>query len=447
MIFLGSILINQKKFSIRNVHRNFYKNLLALTTSTASQVIIQIISLPLFLTYLSLETYAIWLLSYNVAQISGLLDFGSIAYSQNKLSELNALNKITEIDSYLKQTINLLFLSSALFLLSIYLIYFSGIENFSTPLVTVFLCSNLMQSLWGLLEALTRFDSKVSIGLYTSNALRLSEFLGTVIGVIIFSDSLFIIALISLLFKSTAFLIMLNKLSPKYNFFKFGSINWDQIITISKSSVPFFLAKMTDIISLSGLLIVLHGKITTSQFVLFVASRTFFRLGLQVTGLIAHSYAYEMSSSWVTRDLKALQKLIRSSNRINLVLSSIGILIYMVAGEYIFTFWVNAKIEINSQIILWGTFYSFILSINQNQKTKFYAINHSFFVSIIQIAYSIMLVFIVAISKFDFSVVNLIILLSIFELLCYITVAVTSRNSINQYFQNFKTNNNINESK
>jgi len=298
-----------------------------------------------------------------------------------------------------------------------------------------------------LLEALTRFDSKVSIGLYTSNALRLSEFLGTVIGVIIFSDSLFIIALISLLFKSTAFLIMLNKLSPKYNFFKFGSINWDQIITISKSSVPFFLAKMTDIISLSGLLIVLHGKITTSQFVLFVASRTFFRLGLQVTGLIAHSYAYEMSSSWVTRDLKALQKLIRSSNRINLVLSSIGILIYMVAGEYIFTFWVNAKIEINSQIILWGTFYSFILSINQNQKTKFYAINHSFFVSIIQIAYSIMLVFIVAISKFDFSVVNLIILLSIFELLCYITVAVTSRNSINQYFQNFKTNNNINESK
>lgn len=447
MIFLGSILIKRRKISFRNVYANFYKNLLALVTSAASQVLIQIISLPLFLTYLSLESYAIWLLSYNVAQISGLLDFGSIAYSQNKLSELNSQNKWTEIDSHLKQVINILALSSALFLVTIFLIQISGIENLNSSLIIVFVCLNLLQSLWGLLEALTRFDSRIAIGLYTSNALRLSEFFGTVIGAIIFSNSLLKIALISLLFKSIAFLVMLNKLSPQYNFLRMGLIHWNQIISISKRSMPFFLAKITDVISLSGLLIVLHGKISTSQFVLFVATRTFFRFGLQVTGLIAHSYAYEMSSSWVNRDLKAMSGLIKSSNRINLLMSAIGILVYLVAGKYIFTYWVNEKFDINNQIIVWGACYSFILSVNQNQKTKFYAINHSFLVSVIQISCSAMLVFIIAILEYHFSVVNLFILLSFFELICYITVAITSRNSINQYFQELKTSNNINDSK
>jgi len=447
MIFLGSILISLKKISLRNVYTNFYKNLLALATSAASQVLIQIISIPLFLTYFSLESYAIWLLSYNIAQISGLLDFGSIAYSQNKLSELNSQNNFTEIDSYLKQVINILVLSGALFLVTIFLIHFSGIENLNSPLITVFVCSNLLQSLWGLLEALTRFDSNIAIGLYTSNALRLSEFLGTVIGVIIFSNSLFKVALISLLFKSTAFLLMLKKLSHKYHFLRIGLINWNQIIGISKRSIPFFLAKMTDVISLSGLLIVLHGKISTSQFVLFVASRTFFRLGLQVTGLIAHSYAYEMTSSWVNRDLKAMHKLIRSSNRTNLVLTVVGLSMYMLVGKYIFTYWVDAKINISNQIIVWGACYSFILSVNQNQKTKFYAVNHSFFVSLIQLTCSIIMVFIIAVSNFDLSVVNLFILLSFIELICYITVAVTLRNSINDYFQELETNNNNNESK
>lgn len=447
MILLGSILIKRRKISFRNVYTNFYKNLLALVTSAASQVLIQIISLPLFLTYLNLESYAIWLLSYNVAQISGLLDFGSIAYSQNKLSELNSQNKWAEIDSYLKQVINILVLSSALFLITIFLLQISGNKNLNSFLIIVFVVLNFLQSSWGLLEALTRFDSRIAMGLYTSNALRLSEFLGTVIGVIIFSNSLLKIALISLFFKFSAFLFMLNKLSHRYNFLRIGVINWNQIISICKKSMPFFLAKFTDVISLSGLLIVLHGKMSTNHFVLFVATRTFFRFGLQVTGLIAHTYAYEMSSSWVNRDFKAMSGLIKRSNRINLIMSSIGMLVYLVAGKYIFSYWVNEKFEINNQMIVWGACYSFILSVNQNQKTKFYAINHSFLVSVIQISCSAMLVLTIVMSVNHFSVVNLFILLSIFELICFFIVAVISRNSINQYFQRLKTSDRINDSK
>ena len=443
MTLLGYILINLKKISYRNFYTNFHRNLLALVTSTASQIIIQIISLPLFLAYLTIEKYAIWLLAYNVAQLTGLLDFGSIAYSQNKLSYLNAQRKVTEIDSHLKQIINILVLNFTLFLLMIFLLQFSGNEKFSAPLITVFVCSNLLQSLWGLLEALTRFDSKITIGLYTSNALRLGEFFGTTVGLFIFSNNLINVALVSLMFKTIIFLLMLRQLYPKYRFLKVGLINWNQIIAIGMGGIPFFLTKIADFITLSGLLIVLHGKISTNEFVLFVASRTFFRLGLQVTSLVAHSYSYEMTSSWVSRDLNKMKSLIKNSNRINIILTTIGIFIYTLVGQNLFAYWVNKKIEMNSLIILWGACYSFILSINQNQKTKFYAVNHSFLVSVIQIAYSILLVFIVAITKFDFSVVDLFILLSFFELACFITVAFTSRNSIYRHFHDSDSINSI----
>ena len=447
MIFAGFILIKTKKLSFRNFYTNFHRNFLALLSGTASQIMIQMASLPLFLNYLSIEKYAIWLLSYNVAQITGLLDFGSIAYSQNQISYLSAQKRAEEIDLHLKQIINLLAINSTIFILMISLLQIFGSDKFSATLIAVFVCSNILHLIWGLLEALTRIDSKIAMGLYTSNVLKLCEFLGTVVGVIIFSNNLLKVALISLVFKTIAFVFMSINLSTKYRFLRLGVINWNQILIIVRNGAPFFFIRVADMISLSGLLIVLHGKISANQFVLFVAARTFFRIGLQVTSLIAHSYSYEMSASWVSHDAEKMQRLIKRSNRINIILSTIGIVIYLAIGQKLFLYWVNEKIDINSQIVLWGACYSFILSVNQNQKTKFYAINHNFLVSMIQISYSITLVVMVAISKFSFSVVNLFILLSLFELLCYVSVAATSRNSINQYFQDLSSTKIINNSK
>ena len=396
---------------------------------------IQIVSIPLLLTFFKVETYAIWLLSYNIAQISGLLDFGSIAYSQHKLSDLNAQRRIPEIESHLKQVINILALNFVFFLGVITLIEILRIKNLNTPLISIFVCLFFLQSLWGLLEALTRFDSKISTGLYTSNALRLGEFLGTMIGVILFSDSLIEVGLVTLFLKLMTFVFLLRKLASRYRFLIFGRVNLSHIVSILKGSFPFFLIKMADTIYLSGFLIVLHGKVSNGQFVLFVALRTFFRLGLQVTSLISHSYAYEMSSIWVKRDLKSMQNLISSSNKVNFLFSCAGFFAYFLFGKYLFMLWVDTNIFFDNKLIACGACYSFILSLSQNQKTKFYAINHGLLISIIQIAFSSTLVLFISLSSFHFSVIDLFILLSIFELFCFITVAVTTRDSIQHYFE------------
>lgn len=441
MILQGFILINKKTFTFKNLYPKFYRNFLALLTGTASQTMIQILSIPLFLAFMDLESYSVWLLSYSIAQISVLLDFGSIAYSQHKLSDLNAQKKMAEIDSHLKQVINILALNIALFLVVISLIHMSGIKSLNTPLIAIFVYLLLLQSLWGLVEAFTRFDSKIATGLYASNALRLGEFLGTVIGVILFSNSLIEVGFVNVLFKSMTFIFLFKKFSSKYRFLRVGKINLPQILSILKGSVSFFLVKMADTIYLSGILIVLNGKVSSGQFVQFVALRTFFRFGLQVTALITYTFAYELSSSWVNRDLKSMQNLIRSSGRMNLLLSCVGFLAYLIFGKYIFTIWVSKKISINDQLNIWGACYSFVVGLNQNLKAKFFAINHGLYVSIIQLAYSTILVLIIRFSSFDFSVISLFILLSFFELICYIFVAFTTRNSINRYFQDLITDN------
>ncbi len=431
-------MIKVRRTLILKYFSNFYKNLIALGTGLTTQLIIQVLSLPIFLSQLNIQTYSIWVLSYNIAQISGLLDFGTVAYSQNKIAYLHANNKQKEIDWHLKQVINIIVLNNLFFIILIYLFKTIINDNIDTSLIVFLIFSNLLQSLWGLLEALTRIDSNVATGLHSSNALRICEFSGIILGILLFTNKLSEIALVGFTFKAFSFLFMRHRFLPRYRFMRFGLLNLSQIVEIGKKGFPFFITKIADIIILSGFLIVLHGKVSENIFVLFVSARTFFRLGLQITSLAAHSYSYEMSESWIAKDFEKMRTLIRKSFRITVILSCLGVAVYLFIGHALFESWVNNKLAISNNIILCGALYSFILSLNQNQKTKFNAINHNYRVSTIQIIYSFIMLAAVAFIPFSYSVVDLFVVLSIFELLCYATVGIFLRTSIQKYFDELK---------
>jgi hypothetical protein len=435
MIFAGSTLNRKGLFSPLVIFSTFSKNLIALLSAVSMQIIIQVVSVPFFLTRISFNQYAVWLVSFNIAQFSGLLDFGSISYAQNQVPFLISQKEDKRGEQLLAQTLNLLLLSNVSFMILILLLHHLVNSNFDLSLVLIFTTSNLLQSFLGIFEGLTRIDSKVAIGLYISNAFRIVEFIGTIFGLLFFSDSIFKIATIGLVLKLIMFIIFLTRIPIRYRFLRWGSIQWCTIISIVRRGIPFSFTKIADLMILSGLVVVLHGKIAPKDFVLFIATRTFFRFGLQVTGLVAHSFGYEMSASWVAHDLRRMQRLIRASGYTTLIISTGGFMTYFILGNRLFTAWTNSSMQLTPQLLFWGSCYSFCLSINQNQKTKFNAVNNNLLISIVQVCYAIILILFITVSDVYFNAVNLFCILTAIEFLCYTTVSFLTHNSISKYFE------------
>lgn len=430
----GFNMTSQSK-SFRSRFPNFLNNFSALGTGSFSLLIIQLISLPLFLTHLSTNQYAIWLTSFSIAQLALLLDFGSIASSQNLFSYLNSKGNRDEIDLILKQTTNLLLVSNSIFLLVILALDQLAIESINVLLIAIFVLSNLMQSFFGLLEGMMRIDSKVAISLHLSNGLRGAEFIGTILAVINFSESLTVIAMFSFLFKFLFFTGMVFFIPRRFRFIKFGPFKSSQIVKIIHQGFPFFLVKISDMININGVVIVLSGILTASNLVIFTTTRTFFRFGLQLTSLVSNSFAYEMSSSWVENNLIKMQTLIRKSLKSVLWLSLLIALIYQFAGEKLIAVWTHDNVQPASLIFTLGALYSMILSINQNQKSRFNAVNHNFQISLISLVASIILVLFLLKSGIEFTLARLLVILSVTELISTLIIALVTHKLIYNYFQ------------
>lgn len=194
------------------MHRQTLQNFLALAFGTGSQIITQIISVPIFLHFWSLESYAIWLIAVNLSQFTGILDLGMITANQNRFPKLALDGNSREIRERQSSTLTVFILNNFVFGF-LYLVF--G-EIFGKPvpaiLFIIFILISGVQSLFGMMEASLRIEGKISLGLNLSNSSRIIEFLSTLIGISIFNENLCMVALTSLLFKTIYFVICAYKL-------------------------------------------------------------------------------------------------------------------------------------------------------------------------------------------------------------------------------------------
>ena len=126
--------------------RQFSGNLIALSTGTVQQTLIQIVSIPIFLSVFRTERYAEWLIAFNIAQFTMLLDFGTITSSQNSFKFLNANGQKDIIYKRVKQISNLILLTFFGYIVLLILVHEIYQLSFYLSLTAIFIFSNLLQS-------------------------------------------------------------------------------------------------------------------------------------------------------------------------------------------------------------------------------------------------------------------------------------------------------------
>jgi len=365
------------------------RNFSALSLNTFTSAIIQVTSIPLFLSFLSVNQYATWIFTFSFAQIAGLLDFGMVAAAQNRFTFMKAREKTFEIKHNVFQMF--MFQTAAIFLFNcvIFALVKFQVLNINFPLLLVFTLSLFIQSCFGILEATAQMHNQVHRGLHVSTFFRLSEHLGTILGVIFLKDSLTLIASLGLLFKLFSLLCSVPQIGYRARLKNLRI--WDKHLLINqlREGFPFLLIKTTDFLVFSGILLVLEHKLDSTNFIFLASCRTFFRLSLQFTQILNHTYAYEMTRAWSLNDFNQMKYLIKRSTKVTMLFSLIFAAFYLFFGIEIFALWTREIINLSFSIMLLGALYSVICSINQSQKIKFNSVNANYNLSWILFIYSL----------------------------------------------------------
>lgn len=410
------------------------RNFLAVTTGTGIQFIIQCLILPIFLFHLGIEQYSQWLIAVNIAMFSGFVDLGTLSSTQNKVIYFFKRGHFEKINRTLKQTNTIVLCNTVIVLGAVSAL--GQVFHFKTSilLIVILTVSSYLSTVFGSFEAITRAHSKVHLGLYASGSLRLIEFFGYIVGLYFSSRSLTAIAIYGLIFKVSASLTFFVLSRRKYNFFKLGRFKPSDAVINLKEGFPFVVVKASDLISNSGLILILSRELSSKDLVLFASAKTFFRLGLQITSLVNYTYGYEMSESWAAKDIKKMKAIIVRVSQVTFALSLFGAMIYLFGGSAIFKIWTNSKLELSQSAIYAGVLYSFFLSINQSQKTKFHAVNKNLKISLIVIFFAIVPILCIAMFSITIELAPLLLFLAALEFGCIITVASVTTGDIANHF-------------
>lgn len=410
------------------------RNFLALSANTLTLTLIQITSIPLFLHYLTFESYAIWIVTSSIAQFAGLLDFGMVAASQNSFSLLKARKKKYEVSKTVIQIFNLQISAVILFNIVIFVAERLNILRIDYLLLFVFTLSLLVQSYFGILEATTQMNSKVHEGILASTLGRLFEYLGIIIGCIFLGHSLALVASLGLMLKMLFLIYVIPNFETRIRILKYGSWEMRLLLKSLREGIPYLVIKLTDFLAFSGVLLVLQLTLNPTDLILFASCRTFFRVGLQFTGLINHSYAYEMTKAWSLNDYTKMKHLMHTSGKLTILISLAFAALYLVFGEYIFSIWTQGSIKLYLPVLLVGICYSTICSINQSQKSNYNSVNANSKVSQILLTFTIFQLLFFTFQLNKPTIEELFFYLFLFELLITIAIPFFTRNDLSSKF-------------
>lgn len=405
----------------------------AYATTSINQILIQIITVPIFILKTDLETFAAWLIAYNFALLTTVLDFGQVTASQNsfrKLALQNMKHQILERTKYLNTFTAITYASYFVVLCTI-----SDLlpKNLSMLLCGIFVYLNLLQTIFGVFEAQTRANGTPTLGIYSSNILRLSEFLGVLVGLLLFSDSLPSIAICAALSKTFVFLAILLRQRKHYSVITFGISSRSCFCLSIKEGTPFLLNKISDWLIVSGVVIAIESKISSFELVLFVASRTFFRLGWQLSSIISSSHSIKMTSAWAEDKINEFNKLRIRNLKITLIISLIGSVFYLTIGKTLFEYWTRNNLQLDPDLLHIGLTYSLVLSISHAQKSTFNSINRNLLNSIISLISATLVNLTIWYSQVAQSLGDVYILLVIVEFISMVSILLLGRRTLQKY--------------
>lgn len=374
-----------------SVHGRLIRGLGASALGPLVTVVIQFVSVPVFLYFWGAKLYGEWLILSAIPSYLALSDvgFGSVAANDMTMN-VAAGKREAALDTFQSAWVLITVVSVTLLALVAVAVWFvpwqlwmklSVISDPGAALIMVIFSAYSLTSLQnGLIDSAFRCDGNFAFGTTCSNVLRLSEAAIAMIPVALGGRPFHVAAtyLFVRIIGSAVLLLILRRKSP---WIRYGTThaNLASIRRLASPAFAFMAFPIGNAISLQGLTVLVGVVLGPVAVVGFSTMRTLSRVGFQVLAVIARALWPELSTAFGAGNISLARNLHRRACQVAFGLSLSCSVVLAVIGPRIYGGWTRHAVgfdPLTSGLLLlvilansfWGTSSVVPMASNQHEK-------------------------------------------------------------------------------
>lgn len=348
-----------------SIRRRLVRGLSASICGPLVSIVIQLVSLPIFLKIWGAGLYGEWLILSSLPTYLALSDVGFGSVAGNDMTFRVAGGDHTGALETFHTTWTLISSCSLLLGVIVFVViiglpiptwlHLHSIAPFPAQKAMIMLCVYALLSLQtGLIQSAFRCDNHYATGMWLINALRLSEASVATVTVLLHGSVLMVAGsyLVLRVLGTAAMIGILRKKSP---WLRYG-ISHASLARARKLWVPAFAYAAFpagNAVSLQGIVFVAGMTLGPVAAAAFATMRTLSRAGFQVMEAIKNSVWPELSVAYGTRDLALARRLHRIACQAALWLSVLLALVFWFVGGRVFAYWTHGRLSCDPTAFRW----------------------------------------------------------------------------------------------
>jgi O-antigen/teichoic acid export membrane protein len=319
---------------------------------------IQLVSLPLFLHYWDAATYGVWLMLSAIPAYLSMADVGMVTAAGNKMTmAMGGGDHLTANRVFQSAQLFMTIVCGAIALVAVPVILFAPlpwVQNFDQRLALAALCAGVLVALFGgLSEAIFKSTKRYPLGTLMSNAVRVGEWLGSMIGLFVFG-SFAAVALGGLIVR-----LIGTAISAKVASSGECQIHWgtaaahkQEIREMVKPAASFMAFPLANALSFQGLTLLVGVLFGPAAVAIFNTYRTIARLAVQVTAIFSHALWPEFSHLFGQGGAAAIQTMYKRSALLGIAQSVMLSLALYFVSPLLLKYWTHGAIAFVPQLMI-----------------------------------------------------------------------------------------------
>lgn len=341
----------------------------------------QLLGLPIFLHFWTLEEYGIWIMLSAIPVYFAMSDLGIVAVAGNKMTMAVANKETKEANSIFQSAflmtlgmILIVLLVSVLVLLAVDVGLLSKVEY--KIVLFLLIVASLLTVLGSLVDAIFRACGEYARGTYLVTTARLFEWVFTILAVYLFDDIVYAaIGYLSGRILMTIFNLLYTINRHKIFSWSFRFAQWQIIKEMLKPSLAFMALPISNAVSLQGTTLVVGTILGPAIVVYFNTYRTLSRFLIQGACIINKPLWPEFSRLFGLGRISEIRKFYYLSMIATTVFMVLGYGFLYFTADYIFEYWTSGKVTIIGNVFYPMVFASCIAGITQVSTTILSATN------------------------------------------------------------------------
>jgi O-antigen/teichoic acid export membrane protein len=321
-------------------------------------IVIQLVSLPVFLYKWDLATYGTWLMLSAMPAYLSMADAGMVSTAGNRMTMEVARGDVALANRIFQSAVAFMLLTcTCLAVLTLPVVMFALVPGVHTMdercAVTALICGVLLALFGGVAEAIFRSTGRYALGTALGSMVRLAEWLGWIVGVLVWG-TFSSVALCGLIARMAGVLFTIRLSRSQAQGFEWGvtKASMVEVKAMVKPALSFMLFPLSNAISFQGITLLVGQLFGPVLVALFNTYRTIARIAVQVTGTFGHALWAEFSRLFGGGGVAAVATIYRRSAWAGVLMSVVLSAVLYLLAPTLLNVWTHGAVSFEPTLML-----------------------------------------------------------------------------------------------